>query len=115
MEKRIKFYLEYYRKLAEGETKIEDKESCISEMLIQIGFFQHERFIHLIVTVLFAIAAIISMLTMLFLTDLLQITVLVLFFAFMVLLVPYVRHYFILENGVQQLYKYYDAIRDKNI
>ncbi len=113
MEKRIKYYLEFYRQLAEGEVKIENKRKCMREMLVQIEFFQHERFIHLIVTVLFAIAATLSMLTMLFLTEFTQpMIVLALFISFMILLVPYIRHYFILENGVQKLYKYYDTIRD---
>ena len=32
---------------------------------------------------------------------------------FFVLLIPYIRHYYILENGVQRLYEYYDQIRDQ--
>lgn len=111
MEKRLKRYLEYYRGLAEGES-VKDVEMCLQEMLIQIQFFQHERLIHLIVTVLFAILAVISILASLMIQ---QLAVLLLCFMFFVLLIPYIRHYYILENGVQKLYEYYDKIRDKSI
>lgn len=54
MEQRLKNYLKFYGETAGGSRKIEgDKGEFLSQMLIQIGFFQHERLIHLIVTVLF--------------------------------------------------------------
>lgn len=63
MEQRLKNYLKFYGETADGSRKIEgDKGEFLSQMLIQIGFFQHERLIHLIVTVLFAILAVISIL-----------------------------------------------------
>ena len=63
MEQRLKNYLKFYGETAGGSRKIEgDKGEFLSQMLIQIGFFQHERLIHLIVTVLFAILAVISIL-----------------------------------------------------
>lgn len=109
MEKRLKRYLEYYRKYAEGEESIgeDEKVSFLQEMLVQIGFFQHERLIHLIVTVLFAILAVMSILASLMIQEL---AVLLLCLMFFVLLIPYIRHYFILENGVQKLYEYYDEV-----
>lgn len=69
--------------------------------------FQHERLIHLIVTVLFAILAVISILASLLIQEW---AVLLLCLMFFVLLIPYIRHYYILENGVQKLYEYYDQI-----
>lgn len=108
MEKRIKYYLEYYRQFAEGERKIEgEPERFREEMLVQIQFFQHERLIHLIVTVLFALLAVLSILANLMIQEL---AVLVLSLMFFVLLIPYIRHYYILENSVQKMYEYYDAI-----
>lgn len=111
MEKRLKNYLVYMEKLCSEDVQAtyaqEEKLHLKEELLIQIGFFQHERLIHLIVTVVFAILTMLSLLGN-FLTDtpaLLVMTVL-----FLVLLVPYVCHYYILENGVQQLYQYYDVI-----
>lgn len=109
MEKRLKKYLEYYRRFAEGEEAVEgDSEEFCREMLVQIGFFQHERLIHLIVTVLFALLAVLSILANLLIQEL---AVLALCLMFFVLLIPYIRHYYILENGVQKLYEYYDRVK----
>ena len=77
-------------------------------MLVQIQFFQHERLIHLIVTALFALLTIISMLASLAIPK--QPILLALDLLFLILLIPYIRHYYLLENGVQKLYKYYDKI-----
>ncbi len=78
-----------------------------SEMLVKIGFMQHERLIHLMVTILFAVLMFmcvgiffISEVTAFLLCALLM----------LVLLVPYIAHYFFLENGVQRLYKIYDEV-----
>ena len=30
----------------------------------------------------------------------------------LILLIPYIRHYYILENGVQKLYTYYDRLTE---
>lgn len=107
MEKRLKKYLEFYRSVAEGEQEIGERESFRREMLVQIQFFQHERLIHLIVTVLFALLAVITILASLIIQEP---AVLLLCLIFFVLLIPYIRHYYILENGVQKLYEYYDRI-----
>lgn len=110
MEKRLKKYLAYYKSYAEGERKAENKEVFLTEMLVQIQFFQHERLIHLIVTVLFAVLAVMSILGSLIIQEL---VVLLLCLMFFVLLIPYIRHYYILENGVQKLYDYYDKIQER--
>lgn len=80
-----------------------------AELLIQIGFFQHERLIHLIVTVLFALMTI--------LVFLLTVTAFspwngVLLLLLLVLLIPYIKHYWLLENGTQKLYEYYDKLEE---
>ncbi len=107
MEKRLKLYLEFYRSVAAGEKEIGERESFRREMLVQIQFFQHERLIHLIVTVLFALLAVITILASLIIQEP---AVFLLCLMFFVLLIPYIRHYYILENGVQKLYEYYDRI-----
>jgi hypothetical protein len=33
-----------------------------------------------------------------------------LFVALLILLIPYIRHYYLLENGVQKMYKQYDEM-----
>lgn len=105
MEKRLKEYLAKMEQFSmEGLSK-EKKERARQEMLVQIQFFQHERLIHLIVTVTFALLTVISVLGFVATT---QIGLLLLTIMLLVLLVPYIRHYYILENGVQRLYRYYD-------
>ncbi len=80
-----------------------------AELLIQIGFFQHERLIHLIVTVLFALMTILVFL--LAVTDFALWTG-VLLLLLLVLLIPYIKHYWLLENGTQKLYQYYDKMEE---
>lgn len=77
------------------------------DLLVQIRFFQHERLVHLIVTVTFAILTVLSLLGCVFSP---QPSLFALVILLLVLLVPYIRHYYILENGVQMLYVYYDNL-----
>ena len=110
MEERLKNYLDKMEKQSAlwkngSDMTGEDKRREIDDMLIQIRFFQHERLIHLIVTVTFALLTIIAILGTLLVP---QPALFVLVLLLLVLLVPYVRHYYILENGVQKLYRYYD-------
>ena len=84
---------------------VQDK---LKEHLVQVGFFQHERLIHLIVTVTFALlemlAIVLSVISDSLFTLLLPIVILI-------LLIPYIRHYYILENEVQKMYVQYDRMR----
>ena len=43
----------------------------------------------------------------------LSMPLLVLAIAILILLVPYIRHYYLLENEVQKMYKQYDQICEK--
>lgn len=85
------------------------KKKVMEDMLVQIGFFQHERIVHLIVTVTFALLTLLALLGALLAP---QISVFLLVALFLVLLFPYIGHYYTLENGVQELYRLYDAVRD---
>ena len=80
----------------------------LEEHLVQVGFFQHERLIHLIVTVTFALlemlAIVLSVISDSLFTLLLPVVILI-------LLVPYIRHYYILVNEVQKMYGQYDRMR----
>ena len=80
-----------------------------AELLVQIGFFQHERLIHLIVTVLFALMTILVFLLAVTNFSLWAGVLLLLLLA---LLIPYIKHYWLLENGTQKLYQYYDRLED---
>lgn len=108
MEKRILDYRRYVDELLQQASA--DWRAIIREHLVQISFFQHERLIHLIVTVTFAILEIvvIGLCVMAFTPG-----VGLLAIALLVLLVPYVRHYYILENEVQRMYAQYDKLVEK--
>ena len=80
-----------------------------AELLVQIGFFQHERLIHLIVTVLFALMTILVFLLAVTNFSLWAGVLLLLLLA---LLIPYIKHYWLLENGTQKLYQYYDKLEE---
>ena len=107
MEKRLKNYLAWMEALSTDGLETREKEELRREVLVQIQFFQHERLIHLIVTITFAILTVMSVLGFVATA---QIGLLILTGMLLVLLVPYIRHYYILENGVQKLYQYYDNI-----
>ena len=88
----------------ERERIVRDK---LKEHLTQIGFFQHERLIHLIVTVTFALLEMLAILLSVIADSLFSILLPV---VILILLVPYIRHYYILENEVQKMYMQYDRI-----
>lgn len=108
MEKRLKNYLSYMKEQTANKTNEADRVRLKEDLLIQIGFFQHERLIHLIVTVTFALLAFAAMFFTLILDNIGSYLLLALL---LLLLIPYIRHYYILENGVQKLYQYYDKLR----
>ncbi len=104
MKKEISAYLEF--------VKQHIKEKNISgeflEMLLtRIKFYQHERLIHLIVTMTFAVMTVLSFFMLLTAGGTAAVLLSILFLC---LTVPYVMHYYFLENSVQALYKlYYEA------
>ncbi|MGN0342287.1 MAG: hypothetical protein ACI4DO_05790 [Roseburia sp.] len=115
MAERLKRYLSYMEEItSRGEKEqwsTEQREYYRRELLTQLQFFQHERLIHLIVTVTFALLTLTALLGC-FVAETPMMFALVL--ALLILLVPYIRHYYILENGVQKLYTYYDALMEES-
>jgi hypothetical protein len=76
----------------------------------QIEFMQHERLIHLMVTLSFGVFLLIS----LGITVLTTMLVFGLFdLLFLALLIPYIIHYFRLENGVQRWYHLANEIENR--
>ena len=107
MEKRIKNYLKYLESINLSELS-EDELNCLkNELLTQISFFSHERLIHLLVTLFFALFTVISMAAFV-VTSYPGMGVLAVLF--LILLIPYIRDYYILENSVQKMYGFYDRI-----
>lgn len=108
MKIRITQYLDYIDSLLEKENINWEKEK--EKHLVQIAFFAHERLVHLIVMALFAIAAVI---TVLYLNYCGEPVILALVIALFVLLIPYIKHYYLLENSVQKMYEQYDCMMNK--
>ena len=113
MRKRLRLYLtrteaQSSRRLS-GESSPAEQEAELRELLVQIAFFQHERLIHLLVTLA---VALLCVGTTLYLAAVAPSWPLLLLDAlFYALLIPYLIHYFALENGVQALYRVYDRWR----
>lgn len=122
MGERLKNYLKKMQELTDSLAKETEKMSADreeelryrlekekAELLIQIGFFQHERLIHLIVTVLFALMTI-----LVFILGMTEFSLWTggLLLLLLALLIPYIRHCYLLENGTQKLYQYYDKLEE---
>ena len=86
-----------------------DKE--IENHLIKIQFYQHERLVHFLVTMLFSIIFII---TFLYTLSNISVGLVILDLLFLSLLVPYIIYYYKLENSVQYMYKQYDLLKKIN-
>lgn len=114
MEERLKSYIRkmeaqsaQWEKQGGDAMTEQEKKRQLEDLLIQISFFQHERLVHLIVTVIFALLTMLAIVGTLIAP---QPALFILIVFLLILLVPYIRHYYILENGVQKLYQYYDKL-----
>ena len=87
--------------------KCDDIDNVIKEHLLKIQFYQHERLIHFLVTMLFALLFIITFLYSLSTSNM---GILILAFIIFLLLVPYIFHYYFLENSVQHMYDQHDEL-----
>lgn len=88
-----------------------DKPFSREEMehhLTKIEFFQHERLIHLIVTMFYALFTLLFIYLCLF-----SWLFIIIVLALLCFLIAYVLHYFFLENNVQYLYKQYDRMLER--
>ncbi len=103
-----KYINEYIEELESKLLNKKDTKKDLDDLMVKIKFFQHERLIHLIVTMFFALF-----------------TIILIYFSFnnaafslialalIVLLGFYIKHYYFLENSVQYLYKLYDKMNGK--
>lgn len=100
----MKKYMYNYIEYVEANKKKVNSE----EMLVKIEFFQHERLIHLIITLFYVL---------MFLVFLVLISISYIFIIpsalLMVFVIFYIIHYFVLENGIQYLYKLYDTVNSQ--
>lgn len=108
MKKRVLTYLKYIDELLDKDDVEWEEE--IKKHLVQISFFAHERLVHLIVTVLFALMTIVTILYCNYTGSMIALALTV---ALLVLLIPYIMHYYLLENSVQRMYVQYDKMMNK--
>lgn len=102
----MKIKLNDYINELENKKKLEKDE--LDNLYTWILFFQHERLVHLIVTFFTGIAAILFLMGMLYFSD---IFLVLLFIITLCLFIPYIFHYYYLENGVQKLYDLYFKLK----
>ena len=96
-----------------SDIKTNDKDELVKiqgELSVKIAFLQHERLIHLLVTMLMAILLFISISTYILDGGIRMLPVIILL---MGLECPYIAHYYFLENTCQKLYAVYDGISAK--
>ena len=104
--------MEYYKSIDSllKNKNISNIDKIIDSHLVKITFYQHERLIHLIVTLAFALF---FLLCFLFTVKNPSIGLFILDFLFLLLLIPYIIHYYYLENITQKLYVQYDKLQEK--
>ena len=108
MHKYLSDYMKQMNRLLEENKSF--TEADLQRNLDKIGFMQHERLIHFLVTMLFAIVLFLVLGIFLvteaaFLMPLLGLI--------LVLLIPYIFHYYFLENTVQKMYVIYDRMAER--
>ncbi len=94
-------------KLTNGKLSTEDRNDFIEH----IKFMQHERLIHLLVTMLFA-----SLLMFGFVMIYISFNWMTFILTVIIFIVEifYIFHYYKLENGVQKMYRLYDEVTRMN-
>ena len=93
------------------EAASEDKtRRVLAEFEIKIAYFQHERLIHLMVTLSFALFLLLSIAGIFIFPSEFIIGAILLTCIFFGLTIGYVMHYYFLENSVQEMYHMRDDI-----
>ena len=107
MKKQIQEYMKAIKWILTEDSPETDWKNVAARHLVKIEFYQHERLIHLIVTALFAVMEVICVAVLLGTSNIWSLALMIMI---LVLLVPYIGHYYFLENSVQELYLIYDVI-----
>lgn len=89
---------------------LKELERLLAEHMDKIAFMQHERIVHFLVTMMFAIVLTIFICAFIFSENF---ALLLLVTIILVLLAFYIKHYYFLENTVQKMYKIYDVMLEK--
>ena len=115
MKKYVKQVMDAVRKYIDEEMKNAPEEKTrevLSEFETKISYFQHERLIHLMVTLAFAIFLLFEIFTLFIMPVDFIVAGILLVCLFLGLTIGYIMHYYFLENSVQKMYHMRDEIRD---
>jgi len=110
MTEYLKKYMKSINERIANYGSCEELEEIFSEHKDKIAFMQHERIVHFLVTMMFAVILSVFMTAVLFLE---HPAMLVLATIIIVLLGFYIKHYYFLENTVQEMYRVYDRILEE--
>jgi len=110
MTEYLKKYMKSLRQSLDSAETSEELEKIMAEHKDKIAFMQHERLVHFLVTMMFAVILAIFMAAVLFLEN---IMLLILVTIIIILLGFYIKHYYFLENTVQEMYRVYDRILEE--
>lgn len=109
MKKYLMTYIKEIDEVLASKNK-QDWEKMRTEHLIKINFSQHERLIHLIITLAYVL-----FMVLFFALSLLYNGFIIICFLLLGFIIFYIIHYFRLENGVQKLYQQYETmLKQKN-
>ncbi len=114
MKKYVQQTMNAVQKYIDGEMKnapVEKTREVLAEFETKIAYFQHERLIHLMVTLAFAAFLLFSIYCLFVLPVSFIISGILLVLIFFGLTIGYVMHYYFLENSVQKMYHMRDDIR----
>ncbi len=106
MKDYMKNYIEVIDDLVMSQD-IKDIDMVIERHLNKINFYMHERLVHFLVTMFIGL---LTMITFLYTMKNFSFGFFLLTLLFIALLVPYIIHYYYLENGVQYMYRQYDRL-----
>lgn len=97
----------------DNDMKAADEEKTrrvLAEFEVKIAYFQHERLIHLMVTLSFALFLLLSIGLLFIFPSEFILTAVILVAIFFILTIAYVFHYYFLENSVQRMYHMRDEM-----
>lgn len=106
----LKKYMDYIAGRLKDCRSFQEIEEILAEHRDKIAFMQHERLVHFLVTMMFAVILVIFMAVQFFTESL---GLLILITMIVVLTAFYIKHYYFLENTVQKMYVIYDEILNK--
>ena len=112
MGKYIKAYLAEVEAFLEGikDRSADEIITFLDEFEMKISYFQHERLIHLLVTLTFAILQIFTIFAIFVLPYPASLIFAIMTVLILCLLTGYIFHYYLLENSVQKMYHLRDDI-----